>query len=480
MKRFTFFLFLFAFLFVSCSKSSIEEQLPIDNTPKELTIFCVNDIHGEINNFAKLLSIVNEERQSKDVIVVSAGDLFSGNPVVDNHPDKGFPMIDLMNRVGFDLACFGNHEFDYGLENLKNRMNQSQFQWVCANIDTQNSTLPNPFAYKTINKKNIKVTFLGLVETNGKEDATIPSTHPWRVNSLDFKRPEDVVALYATTKKDEEADLYICLSHLGFDGNAKVLGDIQLANKFPFFDLIIGGHSHSKVNTIENNIPIVQAGSNLNYVGKIELLVKNKAIEEFNFNLINLNDYQQEDNELKKLILDYNDQEYLTDVIGYSNQDHTKSEVGCFYSDALRLGLNVDVSFQNTGGIRASLNQGDITKREIYEISPFNNGTVIYQMSVADIKKFLFGSESGFYYSGMKIQQVEREIIIKDLNNKTLADNVILRIGINDYIAAVHDSYFPDNGIIQENTDAETIISYLISNSNTIDYNGCNRYFKAK
>ncbi|NOU59258.1 bifunctional metallophosphatase/5'-nucleotidase [Marinifilum caeruleilacunae] len=481
MKQFLYYLLLFAFIFTSCSDSNTpEEKQPIDNTPKEISIFCVNDVHGQIDNFAKLKYIVDKEREEHQVVVVSAGDLFSGNPVVDNHPEKGYPMVDLMNKSGFDIAVLGNHEFDYGLENLKNRFTQSEFDWICANVNTENSPLPQPLEYKTITKDDIKLTFLGLVETNGKDDAIIPSTHPWRVKEITFQKPQDVVALYSDLKSEEDADLYICLSHLGMNGNDQVLGDIQLANQFPFFDLIIGGHSHQKVNTVENGVHIVQSGGYLNYLGKINLVVTNKKIEEFSFELIDLNNYAIEDTEIKNLIADYNNQDYLTEVIGYSNRNHGRSQVGCFYTDALRNSLQVDLSFQNTGGVRSSLNQGDITTREIYEISPFNNGTVIYEMSVLDIKKFLKESGAGFYYSGVELSQNGQDVIIKDVDGKHLEDEQILRVGLNDYIPAVHDTYFPETGTVQELTDAETIIEYLRNNNSPVDYPNAERYFRMK
>jgi 2',3'-cyclic-nucleotide 2'-phosphodiesterase (5'-nucleotidase family) len=101
-------------------------------------------------------------------MVVCSGDIFSGNPVVDNHEQKGYPMIDVMNKVGFDISTIGNHEFDYGESNLKEQLLQSEFEWVCANVDMNTTGIPEPNEYKTITKNNVKVTFLGLVETNGK------------------------------------------------------------------------------------------------------------------------------------------------------------------------------------------------------------------------------------------------------------------------------------------------------------------------
>ena len=480
MKNNLFYFLIALLIFASCSDSKDEKAPPIDDTVKTLTIFCVNDVHAQIDNFSKVKYIVDDQRIKNEVIVVSSGDLFSGNPTVDNHPQKGYPLIDLMNKIEFDVATLGNHEFDYGLENLKDRMEQSNFDWICANVDTDGSILPDPLEYVSITKDNIKVTFLGLVETNGKEDATIPSTHPWRVQDISFNRPEDIISLYSNIKTEEESDLYICLSHLGDNGNDNVLGDNQVANKFPYFDLIIGGHSHAKVNRTVNGIPIFQSGGYLNYLGKIHLTLQNKKITDLNFELIDLNKQSEFDSEIKAIIDDYNDEPYLTDVIGYSNRYHSRSQVGCFYTDALRLQLDVDLSFQNSGGVRSSLDQGDITKREIYEISPFNNGTIIYEMSVFDIKKFLRNSGSGFYYSGIQISQADQDVIIKDLQGNTLPDDTILTLGMNDYIAAVHHSYFPENGVKQNQTDAESIISYLTNINNQVDYPNADRYFRMK
>jgi len=257
----------------SCSKES-DRIIPIpEDSLKTLTIFHINDQHGQLNNFAKIKDIVAKEKMETNVLLVCSGDVFSGNPVVDNHPEKGFPMIDLMNKTGFDISVIGNHEFDYGEAILKDRFNQSQFDWVCANVDMNNSGIPEPPEYKTITIDGLRVTFLGLVETNGKDNDIIPSTHPWRVQNLTFEKYQNVIGNYAQLKETENSDLYVALTHLG-EGT-----DYNIANNYPYFDLIIGGHSHTKVNTKINNIPIYQAGSNLNYLGKIELEIEDKKIK---------------------------------------------------------------------------------------------------------------------------------------------------------------------------------------------------------
>jgi len=476
MKKGSIIALLILLLFSGCSKDNGVNQT--QSLAKDITLFFVNDQHGQIDNFSKIKHIVDLEKQETDVIVICSGDVFSGNPVVDNALEKGYPMIDLMNRVGFDISVIGNHEFDYGESILADRINQSNFDWVCANVDMGNSIIPEPLEYKTINTSDLKVTFLGLVETNGSDEITIPSTHPWRVKNITFERPESIISQYSTVKEKEDSDVYIALTHLGYDASGGNLGDSQIATQYPFFDLIIGGHSHQTIDNTINNIPIFQSGSNLHNLGKIELKVKDKAIESINYELINLDTYTEHDSDLKIIIDAYNDLPYLSEVIGYSHLFHDRPQVGCFYTDALRGVMNVDVTFQNNGGIRSSLNEGDITVREVFEISPFNNGTVIYDMTVSEIKYFLEESRSGFYYSGIQIAQIGSEIQIKDLGGNILPNNTILTLGTNDYIPAVYNTYFPSNGNVQTLTAAETIISYLENVSSQVNYPSCNRFFK--
>ncbi|MCO4821268.1 MAG: bifunctional metallophosphatase/5'-nucleotidase, partial [Flavobacteriaceae bacterium] len=186
MKRISIFLFILSIALFGCSKDTNNSQGGGTDF-KELTIFFVNDQHGQIDNFSKIKHIVDAAKEDGNVLLVCSGDIFSGNPVVDNHPEKGFPMIDVMNKVGFDVSVIGNHEFDYGEAILKDRINQANFDWVCANVETGNSSIPDPFDYKSISIDGLKITFLGLIETNGSDNDIIPSTHPWRIQNLTFE-----------------------------------------------------------------------------------------------------------------------------------------------------------------------------------------------------------------------------------------------------------------------------------------------------
>ena len=464
---------LFLGLFIGCQ----EKNNPL-NSSTELTIFTVNDVHGQLTNFAKIKHIIDAERVNGEVLFLVAGDLFSGNPVVDSHEEKGYPLIDIMNRVGVDVTVIGNHEYDYGEEPLKNRIAQADFEFICANVETTGSQIPQPAPFAEISIDDLDIIILGLVETNGSDTETIPSTHPWRVNRLDFSRPETVVEQYAVLKNEKDADLYIALTHIGHNGRNRSLGDYQLATNFPYFDLIVGGHSHREIDTLVNEIPVYQAGSYLHKLGRIDLKLTNRQVTSINYSMIDLDAYPEYDSELAELISNYENQPYLKDVIGFSAAHHDIRDVGCFVTDALRAEVQVDIAIHNSGGVRSDLDEGEITKREIYEISPFSNGTVVYDISVGELKDFFMQSGSGFYYSGVIVEQEEDLVIIKDESGTTLKSDLVLRLVSNDYIAAVHEQYLPQNFEVRNSTQAETVIAYLINHNEPVNVTGCERYFR--
>lgn len=464
----------FSIFVLACTKNDNSELdlPPSENEAKELTIFHINDQHGRLENFAKIKHIIDKEKQQTNVLFVCAGDVFSGNPVVDNHDEKGFPMIDLMNMVEVDVSVIGNHEYDYGESILKDRIEQSQFTWICANVDMVDSVISQPEAYTTVSIDGLKISFLGLVETFGSDQEIIPSTHPWRVENLSFSNYQDVITNYADLKNTENADLFIALTHLGNSS------DIDIANSYPYFDLIIGGHTHSISNQTVNGTPLLRGGSNLAYLGKIELSIKDKAIESMQYELINLNVYPDIDDDIESIVDTYNISADLDEVIGFSEAFHSIAQVGFFYTDALRNEMNVDLTFQNTGGIRNTLDAGNITKREIYTIDPFNNGSVSYDMTVGNIKTFLRETNQGVYYSGMTIERNGNVIEIRNNQNQLLSDNTTISLGLNDYIPAVYNNYFIQTHTNLPYTTAEAIISFLENSQTPVNYTLYTNFFQ--
>ena len=176
--------FLLLFVFLCCSLSAKETQI---------IIFSTNDMHGSIDNFAKIASYIQKERaKNPNILILSGGDMFSGNPVVDQYPEKGFPMIDLMNRIGYQYEIFGNHEFDYGQEVLNRRMEQANFQFLCANmiVDEETAGIKQPQPYAFLQIGDTKICILGLIEVSKRRTGELlPATHPARLKGITFTEP---------------------------------------------------------------------------------------------------------------------------------------------------------------------------------------------------------------------------------------------------------------------------------------------------
>jgi len=137
--------------------------------------------------------------------------------------------------------------------------------------------------------------------------------------------------------------------------------------------------------------------------------------------------------------------------------------------------MNVDFSMQNSGGIRSEINQGDITTLEIYNMDPFNNQSVVFTMTVEEIKNFFTETGERLHVSGIIIENGTEGLIIKDISGNELSNETSLTLGINDYIPAVYESYFPlEKATIKDLTTAETIIQYLKTINSTLVYEGCN------
>ena len=103
---------------------------------------------------------------------------------------------------------------------------------------------------------------------------------------------------------------------------------------------------------------------------------------------------------------------------------------------------------------------------------------MIYNMTAQEIKDFFLGSGDGFFYGGIQISQNGADIEIRDTNGDIIPDNTTLTVGINDYIPTVHYAYFPDNGTLQPLTAAETLIAYLETINDQVNYSSCDRYFE--
>jgi 5'-nucleotidase / UDP-sugar diphosphatase len=448
------------------------------NKTFELIILHTNDMHSKIDNMGKLAYLVDSlKAQYPHVFLFSAGDNFTGNPIVDMYPEKGYPMVDLMNRAGFDLSALGNHEFDMGQESLNKRRAEARFPFICANIETAGAILKKPAPYFLLKVEKCRIPVLALIQVS---ENGYPDSHPSRLQGLTFEQPDGIVAKYVKLKK--KYGMLIALTHLGVEQ------DVPLAQKYPQIDLIIGGHSHTLMDKplMENGVMIVQTGSQLRSVGKTTLRITNGKITDRKYELISLAPLKSKP-EIQQLIDKYNDNEEMNRVVATAETPlGNPQELGCLMTDAITHQFKVDFAFQNSGGVRIPmLPKGDILYKDIFRLDPFGNQVVTFTLTLPETKSLLIyaynrNKEPDLFVSGMKYTAVVdangvcTDMEIRDYKGNPFDPSKKYTVGMNSYISATYKFDHADPGNTNFDTTAQTLINYL-KEVKSVKYEGENR-----
>lgn len=459
-------------LTASCSSESPENPAPpevVEPEAETIVIYSINDPHGKIHNFGRIKAIIDTEKETESqVFFVSGGDIFSGNPIVDYHPERGFPIVDLMGKAGMDVSALGNHEFDYGQEVLQKRMLQAKFPFLCANIETSSSGFTIPQGKVIVEKDGFEIAFISVVETGSANNK--PLSHPKKLRGLEFSEGVSAMRKYRDDSEVMAADLVVALTHYGRDGDKMIL------EQHDFVDLVVGGHNHAVYSEKVEGRYMVQSGSNLRLLTKLSLTVEDGEIVDYRHEIINLDDVTETDESLEQLISSYNNKPEFFEEIGTSLRDHNTSETGCFYTDALRTITGADVVFQNYGGIRAGLDYGSITPFDLYTIDPFQNGLDSFNMTVEQLESFLNAEYApSLAYSGLKMEHRNGRVELIAADGNLLEDSMEITVAINDYLSNVYAQDFQQPAKTYEKTTAEYLIDYLKQHQSVIDNEGCNR-----
>jgi 5'-nucleotidase / UDP-sugar diphosphatase len=372
--------------------------------PKTITILHTNDIHANfipheatwikttpkpmVGGFNEISFAVDSIRHiNSATLLLDAGDVMTGNPITEYpyHGALGGALFEMMNMIGYEAWCLGNHDFDLGQKNLLKLTTIAQFPTVSANVvDDENGYPLNNKPYVIIEKNGLKVGIIGVMsqELYGLVNQT---------NLVGIK----VLSPEATTQKfiDElqpKTDLIIALTHEGVDD------DSVLAMKVTGLNVIVGGHSHTRLKApkLVNGVVIVQAGTAAEYLGVLNLSVENKKVVSYSGSLLQLwyNSARPKtplsnfiDSVQHGIEVDY------SQVIGtlkedWVRDDNGESGIGDFISDAQREAAHADIGFMNDFGIRKNVSAGPISKRDIFEVLPFRNILTTFPLSGAEVK----------------------------------------------------------------------------------------------
>lgn len=383
----------------------------------QIRILHVNDFHGYAEPYkpfgkgellggaAYLAGRVDALRADPDVpaLLLAAGDMMQGHPWTN--VNQGRAVIDLMNLMKFDAMVVGNHEFDFGRKVLAERMAQAAFPILGANVSGMAGL--KPYVVKTVG--GVRVGILGVVTGQ-----TPFYTHPDNVRGLVFASPAEACRRYLGEVR-RQSDVVILLSHAGF------AEDRILAGQFPEIDIIIGGHSHTKVEhpvRIGKTV-VVQAWEHAKALGVLDLSVEGGRVQQITGRLEAIRPGGDVNPAVAGLVARYSGElkGAMQAVVGKACRDldgekvrFVETTLGNMVADAMREATGADVALVNGGSIRTSIKQGPVSLQDIYSVLPFDNyaivlhlpGRVVRQALEHGLGKMEEGSGAFLQVSGLR------------------------------------------------------------------------------
>ena len=448
-----------------------------------------NDVHGAIKGYANIAALKAEyEAEGATVILVDAGDYSQGTTYVSS--TKGLDAVKMMNVAGYDFATLGNHEFDYGYEQLKSNMSEAHFKVLCANVlDAEGNSIFDATAIKEVN--GVKIGFFGL-----ETPETQTKANPALIKGLQFLGGEkmyECAQAQVAALKDAGADIIVCLAHLGVDGESEPNRSVDLFAKVEGIDFIIDGHSHSVMEKGPSDEPIQSTGTQFKNIGVIVIDNATKTIE--SNKLVAVTEESAKDKAVEVAAADIIERitaEYGA-VFAKSEVElngdkapgnrNMETNLGDLITDSMMWQVLKDadslavpaeniVAVTNGGGIRAWIHKGEITKNDVFTVLPFGNTLTVIYVKGADLLEALEASTyctpaavGGFpQIAGMKITVVTKaqydaneetypdstyhgpksinRVTIDEVNGKPFDPNATYAVATNNFIAAGGDTYY--------------------------------------
>ena len=450
-------------------------------------ILHTNDVHGAVEGYAYIAQLkADYEAKGAEVILVDAGDFSQGTTYVSS--TKGADAVTMMNAAGYDVVTLGNHEFDYGYAQLKENMSKAKFKVVCADVFNEDGTPIFDASYTYTTKSGVKVGFFGMEtpETQTKANPALIKGLTFATGDAFTKAAADQVAAL------KDADVVICLAHLGVDGESKPYRSADLYAAVKGIDFIVDGHSHTVMTKGEKGEPIQSTGTAFANIGVIVIDDASKKIE--SNSLYEIKEDTAKDATVAaaaKTIVDRVDKEYgvvfaksevtLNGAKAPNGNRDSETNNGDLITDAMlwkvmqnKEGLTVDadhvVAITNGGGIRAAIKPGDVTKKDINTVLPFGNTVAVIYVTGAELLEALEASTyslpvGGFpqvaginftlstavaydanaetypastYYGPKSINRV----VINSINGKEFKADDTYAVVTNNFVAGGGDTYY--------------------------------------
>lgn len=369
----------------------------------QIVILHTNDVHGAIDGYSKVAALkAAYEAEGAYVLLLDAGDFIQGTTYVSL--SMGATAVELMELAGYDAVTLGNHEFDYGYENLVSILDGADFEVISANVKYGGTLV---FDANTIftapDGTKIGVFGLTTAETGTK-------AHPDKIKGVTFdaaKAMFDIAEAQVAALEAAGCDLIVCLAHLGVDDESAGNRSTDLLDAVDGIDLLIDGHSHSVIDGNDNDYAtadtmLVSTGTAFEYIGVVaydgaalsaELLPVTEELADDAGVLARTEAIMAAvDAEMDRIVAS-------SEVVLDGNRDpgvRTKeTNLGDFVADAIlwsaqnNYATEVDAAITNGGGIRASIGVGDISLNTMKTVFPFGNEVTVITLTGAQLLEAL-------------------------------------------------------------------------------------------
>ncbi|NTV89331.1 MAG: LysM peptidoglycan-binding domain-containing protein [Clostridiales bacterium] len=467
---------------------------------KTITIIHTNDVHSRVAEddnsigYAKVAGLADEILAKSGIkpIIADVGDALHGQTIATL--ERGASIVNIMNKVGYEVMTPGNHDFNYGQDRLLELAAMASFKIISSNIEKADGTMFLD-GYTIVERDGLKIAFFGL-----STPETAYKTNPKNITGLSFTDPVAAAGKMVATLKDK-ADVIICLSHLGLDEASDITSRL-VAEKVAGIDLIIDGHSHTVLAEplkIKDTV-IVQTGEYLKNIGvvKLEFSADNK-ITGITASLTT----KEQSAEIKPneavaaIISGYAESQkpILSEVLLKTEIDLDGERADVRTGPTNLSGLitkamldvtGADMAITNGGGIRASIKAGDVTRGDIITVLPFGNYIVTKKMKGSDIKAALENGLAKYPDANGAFPQVANVEYLFD--GKKPAGERVTQVWIkgvkldaakeyivatNDFMAAGGDGYkFSELPLVNEYQALdEAVVAYVTKHPELIKYN---------
>ena len=455
--RKTFHLLLAGMLFLALSVSYAHSE---QKETREIRILHVNDFHGYATEYKPLGSDelrggisylawkADILRKEKPTLLLAAGDMIQGNTWANIFEGKS--VVDVMNEMHFDAMVVGNHEFDFGQSVLKKRISQARFPVLGANVEGM--TALKPYVIKELD--GIRIAVIGALT----EDAPV-TTHPKNMAGLKILPVIETVRKYVRELR-KQVDIIVVLSHVGLNV------DLLLAEKVKGIDVIVGGHTHTKLASYMpvGKTVVVQAWEHGLALGVLDLTLRDTEIVQVQSRLEEIKPETMKKSAPVVAIVDRYRKRVdamMGEKVGETGVDLDgknvrlrETNLGDLVADVIRGKAGADAALINGGSIRTSINKGRIEVGSIYSALPFDNYIVAVKMTGRQLRNAVehgvsgveneegaFPQISGFSFvyarSAPKGERV-REIMIA---GKPLESDKYYTVATQDFLAAGGDGY---------------------------------------